>query len=479
MKKISLLVLLSGIILSSCSQEDFSAELKDGNTARSASVMIEANTDVSPEQAQKVASLFCVKENKTRGTITQECEEVKAITDKNGAPLMYIINYANNGGFVIVSATKNYQPILAYSDEGSFELPDPGSGLNVWLNENKDIIKYQKGETPLGLDEFRQMWAPYQETPTTLGTSPNPSPILQLTHEKEEEWRKAGYECYRLMDSQSIMSADAYNTLCNLAEANASLAYDYMKYSYVLVKYDNADTEISPLIETYWHQNIPFNGALDPVKGQKPLAGCVAIAMAQIMKYHQWPTKYNWSAMDNSYASTETQQLIKEIGVTAHTSYDIDESTASIGDACNAFKDKSFDYSAKIIDHDYNSDLVTKELKLKRPVCMTGYRDKVIGIIPSGGHAWVCDGLRETKIYKEYYLQVVARTSILQYKQVGITSLTEGYTVATYHMNWGWGKKEQDGKPNGWFGHTSIYIPEENKDYKYNRKDIINIQPNR
>lgn len=41
------------------------------------------------------------------------------ISDDNGNPSIYVINY-KNGGFVLVSATRNYYPILAFSDKGSF-----------------------------------------------------------------------------------------------------------------------------------------------------------------------------------------------------------------------------------------------------------------------------------------------------------------------------------------------------------------------
>ena len=50
---------------------------------------------------------------------------------------MYIINY-RDGGFAIVSATKNCYPVLAYSDEGSFTLSkDMGGALCGWITQKR------------------------------------------------------------------------------------------------------------------------------------------------------------------------------------------------------------------------------------------------------------------------------------------------------------------------------------------------------
>ena len=53
---------------------------------------------------------------------------------------MHIFNY-EDGGFIIVGATRNYYPILAYSDKGSFVLKDDMGPVDVWLEETKVCIK--------------------------------------------------------------------------------------------------------------------------------------------------------------------------------------------------------------------------------------------------------------------------------------------------------------------------------------------------
>ena len=63
-----------------------------------------------------------------------------ATIKEDGQDLMYVFNY-EGGGFVIVGSTRNYYPILAYSDKGSFELQDDMGPVDVWLDETKFSIK--------------------------------------------------------------------------------------------------------------------------------------------------------------------------------------------------------------------------------------------------------------------------------------------------------------------------------------------------
>lgn len=51
--------------------------------------------------------------------------------------------------------------------------------------------------------------------------------------------------------------------------------------------------QVGPLLDSNWHQNAPFNNLCPiwPGDGERSFAGCVAIAMAQIMKYHEWPVQ--------------------------------------------------------------------------------------------------------------------------------------------------------------------------------------------
>ena len=99
---------------------------------------------VSLSKAMEVADVFfngrTATTTSSRSTQTKQIDgnPIK-IPDENGTPLMYIINY-RDGGFAIVSATKNCYPVLAYSDEGSFTLSKDMGGAAVWLDNTKKAI---------------------------------------------------------------------------------------------------------------------------------------------------------------------------------------------------------------------------------------------------------------------------------------------------------------------------------------------------
>jgi len=44
-----------------------------------------------------------------------------------------------------------------------------------------------------------------------------------------------------------------------------------------------------PLLQTHWGQTNPYNDFCPEINGERCLVGCVATAMAQIMRYYEWP----------------------------------------------------------------------------------------------------------------------------------------------------------------------------------------------
>ena len=89
--------------------------------------------------------------------------------------------------------------------------------------------------------------------------------------------------------------------------------------------------EIAPLITQKWGQDKPYNNQTPIVKDPEDkdihgLTGCVATAMAMVMKYHQWPkaqtptlpaTQYtpelppvtfNWAAMTDTYTDQSSKE---------------------------------------------------------------------------------------------------------------------------------------------------------------------------
>ncbi len=221
----------------------------------------------------------------------------------------------------------------------------------------------------------------------------------------------------------------------------------------IIAKGEKANTpkntkSIDPLLrDMAWDQGAPYN-VLTPrnSESEATATGCVATAMAQIMRYHRWPVKgsgtvsyttrtlkktltqdlgakpFDWDNMPGIYssASTEAQkaavaQLMYYAGVSVEMDYDIPAnggSGAYSSDVPNALVE-NFNYSIGI-DHLYRDGyhyadwaaIIRDELDNNRPVYYSGAS-------PDGGHAFVCDGYDENGLF---------------------------------HINWGW-----SGMSNGYF----------------------------
>ncbi|MDR2911095.1 MAG: Spi family protease inhibitor, partial [Bacteroidales bacterium] len=76
---------------------------------------------------------------------------------------MYVINYPE-GGWAIVSATRNYFPVLAHSDKGSFDLETASkSGVSVWMAETKEAMRLSKDLADSVKVQINTQWLAYEE----------------------------------------------------------------------------------------------------------------------------------------------------------------------------------------------------------------------------------------------------------------------------------------------------------------------------
>ena len=238
---------------------------------------------------------------------------------------------------------------------------------------------------------------------------------------------------------------------------------------------------ISPLIETQWSQGVKdsegnaYNLLSPVIDGRHCPSGCVAVAMAQVMNYHQWPQEacdavpgyensvgditlealpqmdFAWGDMLSTYDGSESEEqrmavanLIRYCGQAAKTMYFTDKAEAYAEGASSALT-TIFGYAHTIrhLKRDNTNaeeweQAIYKELASSRPVIYFGSSD-------NGSHAFICDG----------------------YNDAGF-----------YHINWGWG-----GHYDGYFN-LSILVPEEpiednpGKDYSYHQHALTGITAN-
>ena len=212
-------------------------------------------------------------------------------------------------------------------------------------------------------------------------------------------------------------------------------------------------TSVQPLLgEIEWAQNAPYN-LLTPLRVGYPNAeaepdivhaptGCTATALAQVMKYYEWPVSgtgshtnekdgtqsidfsqstYQWSKMLPTYWGDESEeskmavaQLMNDLGCALNMNYGYYGSGTNYRDPLKALTTYfGYDKSMRFVDRtecsteEWNHLLIT-ELNEKRPVILSATD---IGAL--NGHTFVIDGYD---------------------------------TNGLYHVNWGW-----RGKSNGYF----------------------------
>lgn len=193
---------------------------------------------------------------------------------------------------------------------------------------------------------------------------------------------------------------------------------------------------INPLVSTRWNQDEPYNIKCPLIQGQRAMTGCVATAMAQVIKYHNWPEKgvgqhqyklngngvtlsfdyanttFQWNNMLDVYTTTATTAqndavatLMYGCGVSVDMGYGAVESGAVSAKVTPALI-SYFNYDQGLhsaVRAAYTStqweEMVYNELAQNGPVYYAGQSN-------DGGHAFVCDGYSGN-----------------------------GY----FHFNWGWG----------------------------------------
>ncbi|MDE6336900.1 MAG: C10 family peptidase [Muribaculaceae bacterium] len=231
--------------------------------------------------------------------------------------------------------------------------------------------------------------------------------------------------------------------------------------------------DVAPMLKTKWGQNAPYNnecwetGSLRPTIGWVPghaPTGCVATAMAQVMKYHEWPQsygegadtyEYKWDIMADSYDGSESEEaidqvakLMKHIGTSVNMKYQASASSASSFAISGALVGK-FGYDDATIQKIWRNsfgyeelhNILYKEMAEGRPVIVGGeYPDGGIG------HEFVLDGCT-----------------------------SDGF----FHINWGW-----DGYCDGYFRLTSLRPADygtggSQQGYSFEVDFTVGIQPKR
>ena len=281
-----------------------------------------------------------------------------------------------------------------------------------------------------------------------------------------------GYSDNGTFDSQDIPEAMQY--LLEGYAAQIEALGTYAKPAHPLT----SAPAIRPLVTASWSQNSPYNTLLPMLNnGKQAVAGCVATALAQVLYYWKEPARptsaipaytsqtlqiympqlepvdFNWTAMQDTYLSNDTESdgaraaaqltLYCDQVMTMDFQYGVSGAmTSRIPNAISTYfgykRNAHCEYRENFSTQGW-TDLIYSELAQGRPVIYSGSK-------ASSGHAFICDG----------------------YDGQGL-----------FHINWGW-----DGMSNGYYL-LNVLNPDaqgtgsasEAYGYIYDQYIVCNIEP--
>lgn len=147
------LALILVLFFQSCNNEEEFAipsqpQVRDSKLNVSENLAIEVAKNFSHDQAFLNNPNHTLVRGNMRSSNFISDKKIKSILpfyDSNdNKALLYAINFEPNG-FVVVSGNKKEAPILAFSEDGEFKLPeDKANGIYSWLDFTKSKINYLK-----------------------------------------------------------------------------------------------------------------------------------------------------------------------------------------------------------------------------------------------------------------------------------------------------------------------------------------------
>jgi len=492
-------VLLSvAICFSACNKED-GLFLDQEKLTKVQEKSNEPQSFVSQEQAIGVANVFFGVQGSASGlrssVTTQSKASVESLKDQNNDPLMYIVNYPE-GGWAIISATRNYYPVLAYSEEGSFEIKiDEDIGpVIIWVEETKQAIKESETLDESTKSEIRSVWNSYatdfeSNQAASIFRSSDPlsdafnKRVSQLVSQLGSMYGYGKHTFYALQNAQSLFSSSSlWMSLCNFANSLGSPP----AYTILVSYYDYPSQTVGPLLETHWHQGSPFNGLVP----SNYSAGCGAIATAQVLKYYQYPGSFSWNGYAFNWSNipidpksnSDQAALVRLVGNSVNMQYFSFGSWATPGDMENGIR--NLGYNVTRSDHNYNT-VRTQLLINKKPVIMGGNADNVP--LPSplnylgNSHYWVCDGAKETGCNIIYFMEFINTSTCTYYSHPNLYTMSNPCTSEQskylyFHMNWGWSPDPNTGAyKDGWF--LGDGVNSGNGNFQYGRQDFYISKP--
>lgn len=321
---------------------------------------------------------------------------------------VYILNFPDNSGYAVMAAQRCMTtPVFCITESGSLSASDMQEAMTML--EQQDALTRSEDETDSNFVDTGEKFA-----------------HMLITAAAVNQMNTSG----KLPDDTEWTELFTYNII----------------------------TKIGPLLETKWYQKGPFN----TFRSDDAPAGCVAVAVAQILACNELSTlpyaTFDWDLLKtvcpyNDYTNAGTKEataaaseFLEIVGnpSNCNISYGANGSSGNTNGAVRTFKNFGYETANKNLGFN-SSDMnrVTTMLCNMLPV----YTDGSNGI---HGHAWVIDGLLVRDKIRNGSVEILNSGSAEVVKRENL-----------FHINWGWNGKNDGYYERGVFDSTKRITQDE------------------
>ena len=422
MKK--LLYIATAIILASCSNDSMDFEQQD---IRQQKQLSKTRTVTEAIDIANAAASQFFGTTRSAGKVV-DIDNIEVVTSpttrSNGEgndTLLYIVNYTDNNGFAVVSASRNTEGLLAVTEQGNYDpaVESKNGGFEMFMDMAEEYVSNAIIEIPEPelQDPIIYPIKEFKETRDTITD-------IEVAPKLEVKWGQSGEEG---------KFATNHRTGCvNTATAQIMSYFCYPSQITLTYLGDNARN-----IYLIWDE----------------------------IKYHKGPHQLGCSATTNAHDAIA--YLHKELGYRNNSRYFIDHptygtTTITLEDSTK-YPFESLGYTTSDFIDFYQYDLnIASLLNENKLIFMMG------STTANGtGHAWVIDGGKKLVIADRFWTRAIG--AIWEIESETITE------TEYYHHNWGW-----YGDCNGYFNKnvlaTNGAFDYDNEGYPYDNTDYLSFR---
>ncbi len=357
-------------------------------------------------------------------------------------PVAYVVNYGEEEGWQIISARKDYYPVLAYNDEGYFNLNDIyDCGVIDWVEAMKEDVRNIDKVSEDTIAGIRNMWRQYEVM--DISADANFNRISASSYSSDDYYIAQGI----MMDSISAWRAKGYEVKFPNSDGTGDESWATEMFEWLqtcthpiyeewwtnlvaIVRKDWADVDETPnFMLSTWGQIAGYNQSFPYLSDVKIAdAGCGPVAVGQIMRYFEYPKSYSWSSMPYNYATKTTSDLLHEIAENCDPNYTSD-GTGTDWDKLGAFlRKKGYNVNS-------NSNFNTDGIASKHPIMVYGIDYSI-----KKAHTWLLTGINTFYGKSEWFGYAFKMPQKLSCCSKA-NRQQDTYTRNHYYCNWGWSGK--------------------------------------